>query len=138
MTTQPQPTRRVDRSGRDVTDLPGLWDESDVITCFDRNGRPVVAGDILKVWHFVAYNRRKCFMYKKVFRVSDEGDLDPQGRFLYALDLQELGLRPLHLVHKCRVDWLDEFEIIDGPTKTNGNGEMVCWWERKKRKATST
>jgi len=120
-----------------MSDTTEASDQSIVMRCFDKNGRPVVAGDIIKVWHFVAYNRRRCYMYKKVFRISDEGDLDPQGRFLYALDLQELGMKPLDRVHKCRIDLVGEFEIIDGLSKKDENGELVCWWEREKRQSVS-
>lgn len=52
----------------------------------DKNGVPVMVGDLLKVYHFTAIRKRKVYMYKIV------ADLPGQGvRALDAIDVATKG-----------------------------------------------
>lgn len=57
---------------------------------YDRTGREIMLGDVLKVFHFTGRNRKRHYMYKQVVKV---GPISPQGRDQYLhishLDLSE-------------------------------------------------
>jgi hypothetical protein len=90
----------------------------------DKNGIPVFVGDLIKVSHFVARNRKKIFMYRKIFIIND---------LVYAVEVQNLGILPTAECHKCRVEALESFEVIDGESINHPVCDwLVCWWERKR------
>jgi hypothetical protein len=88
----------------------------------DKNGRLVMEGDIIKVFHFIAPHKRKVYMYKKIFSF--------QGK-LQAVCLHDFGDKPLNEAHKCNLSACGDFEIIDGLPIFSDIG-AVEWWERKK------
>lgn len=97
---------------------------------FDRTGLPVLPGDILRVWHFVARRRKTIWMYKKVFRVNGRNQLADDGEFLSAVAIADLGEKPVEDWHKCLLQHCGEFEVIDGRSLRNADGTLMCWWER--------
>lgn len=56
---------------------------------YDKNGRPIKVGDVLKVFHFIGARRKRHYMYKHVVdtRPSNGG-----GEFLV---ISHLNLKPL-------------------------------------------
>jgi hypothetical protein len=91
----------------------------------DKNGVPLMVGDLIKVRHFVARNRRKVYMYKRVLIVKNK---------VCAVANQELGLKPTAYCHKCNISDCGEFEIVDGPSFDDPrDGVLICWWERKQK-----
>ncbi len=78
----------------------------------DKNGREVIEGDLLKVFHFVANNNRKVYMYKLV---TTYGNLnltnhDPSKLFkLVLVDVNEI-FNP----NPQRLESLDIGTALDG------------------------
>lgn len=99
---------------------------------YDIEGRLIQAGDLLKIFHFRAYlRRRKVYMYKLVFAVDDNRKLNKDGKYLYAVDVGDIWKEGLDKAHKCPLYMLGgNCEIIDEADF----GENICFWEREKRK----
>lgn len=59
------------------------------LSAYDKNGRPIKVGDVLKVFHFIGARRKRHYMYKHVVgtRPSKDG-----GEFLV---ISHLNLKPL-------------------------------------------
>lgn len=93
---------------------------------FDKHGRPVMVGDVLKVYHFTAARNRRVYMYKIA--------ADVPGLGFRAVHLTDLATRDLRAAHSCGLDHLGDFEIVDGRPDESA-GRMVCWWERERVKA---
>ena len=94
--------------------------------CVDKNRRPVCPGDLLKVFHFTAAGRgkRKVYMYKFVCRGNNHLKIEKNGVRLLAVDIATAGgCQSLTHAHKCFVEQLDDFEIIDS---------LDVFWERSK------
>jgi len=94
----------------------------------DKHGRRVRAGDILKIFHFVAARKRNVFMYKLVCRVGSDLRVCDSGDYLFAVDIVDIQKSgDLQKAHKCPISALDPetLEIISGRFE---NG--LCWWER--------
>lgn len=72
---------------------------------YDAKGYPVFAGDVLKVFHFRGARRKKYYMYK----VAKEW----QGK-LWAFNVSELATNGGESCHKCRMETLGFFQIVDG------------------------
>jgi len=105
-----------------------------VMQFFDKTGREIKAGDLLKVPHFTAYNKRKIFMYKLVVRVDDMLQVKPHGDYLYAVDVVDIARQvSLQRAHKCPLSVVGECEIIDDA----GSGSDVSFWERKRVRVES-
>ncbi len=101
---------------------------------FDRTGREIKHGDLLKVFHFVAYNRRKIYMHKLVVRVNDDMEITTTGKYMYAIDVVDIARKlSLDTASKCPLSVVGECEIIDDA----GNGIERSFWERKKVKPES-
>jgi hypothetical protein len=95
----------------------------------DKNGRQIMPGDLLKVPHFRAYNRRNVYMYKLVVRVDGMSKVCDDGEYLYGVNIGELRSKPLNDAHKYRLSWaLEGVEIIDDDSS---NPEQT-WWERRR------
>ena len=101
----------------------------------DKKGREIMAGDILRVFHFRYYQRRETvYMYKVVMRVNNQLELDPTGEHLYAVCIEDLAR---HCVtkdaHKCRLDVMDpqDVEIVAGGRVTDGT-----WFLERPRQKT--
>ncbi len=98
-----------------------------VMRFFDKTGREIKAGDLLKVPHFTAYNRRKIFMYKLVMKVNAMRQLSCDGEHLYAVDVADIARqRSLDRAHKCTMCAVGECEIIGDA----GSGSDLSFWER--------
>lgn len=100
----------------------------------DKTGREIIAGDLLKVPHFTAYNKRKIYMYKLVVRVNEMLQLKLDGEHLYAVDVVDIARKgSLDRAHKCPLSVVGECEIIDDA----GSGSDVSFWERKRVRVES-
>lgn len=92
-----------------------------------------MVGDLLKVPHFTAYNRRKIYMYKLVVRVNDMLQLNPDGEHLYVVDVVDIARSgSLDRAHKWPLSLVGDCEIIDDA----GDGS-VSFWERKRVRVNS-
>lgn len=89
----------------------------------DKNGRKIIPGDTLKVFHFIAARRReRCYMYKWVESVVELG----QNKQPF-LQISHLGLKPDHYYERLDGRKLDSVEIVQG-YGTNHD----CWRDRPK------
>lgn len=106
-------------------------------TPIDKNRRPVMIGDIIRVFHFTARSRkRKVFMYKVVVKVDEKLEICGDGNYWYAVDIQDCFAKGTDIAHRCQLDSIGEFEIIDGRAVERPEG-LQCWWERPKQKKPS-
>lgn len=105
----------------------------------DINGIPLRHGDLIRVFHFTAArNRRKIWMYKKVFRFSNAGLVLETGPRWRGVHMECLGVVPISgWRDSYEIVPSDEFEIIDGESYWNEDGELVGWWERPRVKNRS-
>lgn len=97
---------------------------------WDTNGIPVLPGDLIRIFHFVARRRKTIWMYKKVFRVDGNNQLADNGDFLTGVALSDVGDKPFDDWHKCLLQHCGEFEVIDGHSLRAKDGALMCWWER--------
>lgn len=65
---------------------------------YDKNGIPILKGDVLKVFHFIGARREKHFMYKQVLGFKEFGKNKSKYMELSHLDLESNSY----------------FELIDG------------------------
>ncbi len=106
----------------------------------DRRGVPIVAGDLLKSFHFThRHRRRKCYLYHAVILKQFGSD----GAALWCVPFAQLlpGGDKGHQGGCCYLHSLaDEFgvvrdaEVIDGPLGRCGADELGDFAERKRRK----
>lgn len=91
--------------------------------CYDKTGRDVREGDLLKIHHFVEFRRRRhIYMYKLICKVNDELKIDKDGKYLYAIGVVDIYRKQdLQESHKCSLSVIDECEIVDS---------VDCFWER--------
>jgi hypothetical protein len=77
---------------------------------YDKTGREIMVGDVLKVYHFTAaLRRKKHFMYKQVVgqrKFRDGTDV---------LDVSHLDLTPDVYCEVCDGRTLHDYEIIQSP-----------------------
>lgn len=94
----------------------------------DSKGREIKAGDLLKIPHFTAARRRtKVFMYKLVVNVDEHLEINPFGKYLYAVDVTDIYRSgSLYSASKCPLSVINDCEVIDGGT-VDGND---LFWER--------
>lgn len=101
----------------------------------DKFCREIMPGDLLKIPHYTAYNKRRIYLYKLVVKVNADSKIDPKGEFVYAVDVTDIARKgSLDKAHKCPLSVVGECEIID----CGGSQESVLFWERpraKKQKA---
>lgn len=93
----------------------------------DIHGREVQPGDLIRIYHFTAANRRRRVYMHKLIREVDG--------FLRAFDTTHIALQR-EKPHSCDLRGI-EFEIIDGPSNRSPDGQLMCWWERPKTKETT-
>lgn len=97
----------------------------------DKNGREIKAGDLLKVFHFIAARRRqRIYMYKLVMEVDNDLKLTKGGEYLYAVDISDAYRFGFDRAHKCCLSVIIECEIINGSKE--GVGDL--FWERPRLK----
>jgi len=105
-------------------------------TPVDKNGRPVMFGDLLRIWHFRSANRnRKVYMYKFAVLVDDKFEVCKHGKHWYAVNAIDIVVKGVEIAHRCRIEKRKRIEIIDG-CAVDTPDDMMCWWERPKRKTT--
>lgn len=107
--------------------------ESLTVQPYDIHGVPLRAGDIIRVEHFRTRRRRMVYMYKIVVMVNAESQVCDNGKYWYALDIGDLLTDGRQHCHRCAVEYVGRFEVVDGPTYRSGD-KMICWWERKRVK----
>ncbi len=98
----------------------------------DKYGREIKAGDLLKIPHFTARNRKRIYMHRLVIRVDDDFCVTKNGEHLYVVcvcDIYRKG--SLDKAFKCPLSVVGECEIIDGGTVD----ENDLYWERKRDKS---
>lgn len=69
---------------------------------YDRTGREIMLGDVLKVFHFIGRNRKRHYMYKQVVKV---GPISPKSDCRY-----------LHISHLNMDADRPYYEFLDGRT----------------------
>ena len=77
---------------------------------FDRNGREILPGDTLRVFHFFGPRRKRIFMYKWVAEVVELGE--GKNKFLKVSHLSTT--RPEHYFEWMNGRQLDTVEIVQG------------------------
>lgn len=80
----------------------------------DSKNREVMLGDVLKVFHFIGARRKRYYMYKVAALKNME---------LKAFDITEVAQLGFHEAHYCRLESLDDFEIVQGWDKSGKNFE---------------
>ncbi len=95
----------------------------------DKRGIQIKPGDLLKVPHFTSYTKRKVFMYKLVVRVDAAMQIDQNGDYLFAVDVNDIARKQsLDKAFKCPLHVVGECEIISDA----GNGIEDSFWERER------
>lgn len=91
---------------------------------YDRTGRDIRVGDVLKVFHFEGGRRKKHFMYKHVVGET----ATPSGVPLFEVDhLSSVPRPPYYLMKDGRVH--PDFEIVQG-IETAQDGNILCFEDR--------
>jgi ribosome-associated protein YbcJ (S4-like RNA binding protein) len=105
-------------------------DKDETRTIRDKTGREIKKGDLLKVFHFVSYGRRrKIYMHKLVVSVDDDMEICATGQYLYAVDVVDIARKlSLSAASKCPLSVVGECEIVGD----SGNGIEQSFWERKR------
>lgn len=98
---------------------------------YDQNEREIWTGDLIKVFHFRAYNRRRCWLYFII--------IERDERF-YGVSVSEISEK-WQEAHKFLLDQrhASQSEVISGstPCETASCG-ILDFWERPKRKKLLT
>jgi len=80
----------------------------DARQAYDKNGREIMVGDVLKVYHFTAaLRRKKHYMYKQVVARAEYSDGTPY------LKVSHLDLTDDTYVIFCDDERLPDYEIVD-------------------------
>lgn len=92
----------------------------------DKNGREIMVGDLLKVYHFTGARKKRHYMYKQVIGIDTLGKTPARYLRISHLNLDESRNGYYHEVLDNRL--LEDYEIIQG--YVNG----ACFDERPKIK----
>lgn len=95
---------------------------------FDKNGREIMVGDVLKVYHFTGARKKRHYMYKQVIGIDMFGKTPPIYLRISHLNLDESHNGYYHEAMDNRL--LEDYEIIQG--FVNG----VCFDARPKIKVS--
>ncbi len=77
---------------------------------YDKNRRPILEGDILKVFHFTGARKKKYFMYKQASKVDYLGkDKTPYLKILHLATSADVYY---HEKYDGRI--LQDYEIVQG------------------------
>jgi len=84
---------------------------------YDKTGREIMIGDVLKVYHFTGARRKRHYMYKQVIDQVTLGKAPPnQGEYLFVshLAMKERGQRDdgFHICLNGQI--LTDYEIVQG------------------------
>jgi hypothetical protein len=72
-------------------------------------------------------------MHKLVVFVDDNVSVTRHGKHLYCVDVADIWKSgSLQRAHKCRLDSVGEFEILDGLSR-GVSGNLQTWYERPKK-----
>lgn len=71
---------------------------------YDKTGREIVVGDIVKVYHFTGARRKRHYMYKQAARIKTLGPNDTPYMFFSHLDMTDDGYHEM-LDGKRRADY---------------------------------
>jgi hypothetical protein len=103
------------------------------IQYYDKNGIPILEGDLLRSYHFTGARKRKHYLYKKAIWLKSP--YFPDGG-LHAVAIDDLDMKPLEECHRCKISHLKYVEVIDGPCFDSPiDGTLVCWRERKQKRS---
>ena len=103
------------------------------INYYDKNGIPILEGDLLRAYHFTGARKRKHYLYKKAIWLKSA--YIPDGG-LHAVAIDDLGAKPLEECHRCKISHLKDVEVIDGPCFDSPiDGTSVYWWERRQKRS---
>ena len=102
--------------------------------CVDLTGRQIEPGDLLKVYHFTTTCRRNIYMYKLVFLVNEDLEIEREGKYLCAVDVADTHRKnSIDAAHKYMLSDINlSLEIVDGGTTQDDN----LWWERPKQRVS--
>jgi len=88
---------------------------------YDKNGRPILLGDVLKVYHFTGARRKRHFMYKYVSGIR------PSGK-AFVVDHLEPNSLPYFLLLDGKIK--QDYEIVQGYAGVSGGQDFSA---RKKK-----
>lgn len=91
---------------------------------YDKTGREILVGDVLKLYHFTGARRKQHYMYKQVTGIR------PTKSGAALLEISHLNLKAgtYHVLKKGQI--LPDYEIVQG----YGNGEQWFFDERTRKK----
>jgi len=97
---------------------------------YDKHGREIMLGDVLKVFHFIGPRRKRYYMYKQVI-----GDFAVKGREMTAFRVSHLEPNTSGDGYLLLKDGrhLVDYEIVQG-----FGADGVCFDDRPKHKAQGT
>lgn len=76
---------------------------------YDRTGREIHVGDVVKVFHFVGARRKRHYMYKQAVAIDELGESKSKWMRFSHLDMTGEGYHePLNGA------FLDDYEIVQG------------------------
>ncbi len=73
---------------------------------FDKSGREIIQGDVLKVFHFADARRKRHYMYKQAIGLKTLGSGTPY------MKMSHLELDDTYYLERCDGRLLPEYEII--------------------------
>lgn len=78
-------------------------------TLYDKFGRPILVGDVLKVFHFTGARKKKYFMYKQADGIV------PLGKYHTPyMRINHLSMSDAHYHEKADGRILRDYEIVQG------------------------
>ena len=94
---------------------------------YDKTGREIIEGDLLKIFHFAARpHRRFIYMYRLVVRCNRSMQPDKRGPLLMVSTVCPLASVPLERAHRVFLSVVGECEIVSAAI----GGDMDAFWER--------
>lgn len=99
-------------------------------TIYDINRRPIMHGDICRMYHFTGANRRKVMMYKLVLFESSKLT---RRKFFFGVCIKHIAEVGLAKAHRFLLSEDDGHEIIDGRDIRASGRKLISWWERPKK-----
>jgi len=110
--------------------------------CSDRNGREIMPGDLIRVFHYKdARTKRLVYMHKLVVLCDEKMSEDASGNWICAIDMLGIYRHGLSAAHRYLLepgDCGEVTEIIDGLAWRSPGNELFCWYERPRKKKGGT
>lgn len=80
----------------------------------DKNNKPIMVGDVLKVFHFIGARRKKYYMYKHVIGFKQLGGLGGKPKVDY-FEVSHLNMNDIENYHiHLHEGILLDYEIVQG------------------------